>query len=234
VSGDTLFSIAGKYQINYLSMLAANPSISTPDVISIGQVVILPCNPALVCKANYIVKSGDTVFNIGQANGVSLQDMLAANPQLVNPDMVYPGDLVFVPPCSQTPQAVRAVALARPSCKQTTYTAKAGDHVGKIAAMFNINPGELYRLNPTLKFRSTAVIKAGQVLAVLNCPKAMKLPFTTPRSCLSMFTVAQSGETPKSVAGKKGTTATKIMLANTWITSPTQVLPVRRKLCIQK
>jgi len=230
VSGDSLFIIAGRYNINYLSLLAANPSITTPDLIFAGQVLTLPCNPVRTCKVNYIVKSGDTLYNIGMANGASLQDMLGANPQLVNPNMIYPGDLVFVPPCTTDPPQVASVVRARRNCQAATYTAKTGDFPGKVAAMFNMNPGELFRLNAALKKKKMA---AGQVLSVLKCPKALRLPFTSARSCNSMYT-AVAGDTPKTVATKTGSTASKLMLANTWIRSPTMTLPAKRKLCIVK
>ena len=227
-SQDTLFGIAGQYKINYLSLLAANPSITTPDLIFVGQSLTLPCNPVLSCKANYIVQSGDTLYNIGVKNSVVLQDMLNANPQLVNPNMIYPGDLVFVPPCTSDPPAVSNVVPARRKCQIGKYTAKAGDFPGKVAAMFNTNPGEIFRLNPVLK---TKKIVANQVLDVLRCPKALRLPFTSARTCKSMYTVV-AGDTPKTVASKTQSTASKVMLANTWITSPTMALTAKRKLCI--
>lgn len=93
-SGDTLFGIAGKYGVNYLTLLAANPQISTPDLIMIGQVVNIPCPAQSNCAATYSVKPGDTLYNIGQSKGISLQDMLTNNPQFVKPDMVYPGEYV--------------------------------------------------------------------------------------------------------------------------------------------
>jgi spore coat assembly protein SafA len=45
----------------------------------------------------YTVKSGDTLSAIAAANGVSLQSLEAANPQISNPDLIYPGQNVNIP-----------------------------------------------------------------------------------------------------------------------------------------
>jgi len=47
--------------------------------------------------AQYEVKSGDTLSAIAQRYGISLQALIDANPQIVNPNLIYPGDLVTLP-----------------------------------------------------------------------------------------------------------------------------------------
>jgi LysM repeat protein len=46
---------------------------------------------------NYTVKSGDSLSKIGAARGISLPDMIKANPQFKNPNLIYPGDQVIIP-----------------------------------------------------------------------------------------------------------------------------------------
>ena len=41
-----------------------------------------------------IVKAGDTLTAIAEANGVPVQDVIDANPQIANPDMIRPGEVV--------------------------------------------------------------------------------------------------------------------------------------------
>ena len=48
-------------------------------------------------SASVSVQHGDSLSAIAQRNGVSLQSLLAANPQLVNPNVIYPGDTINVP-----------------------------------------------------------------------------------------------------------------------------------------
>lgn len=45
----------------------------------------------------YSVVRGDCLWKIAQAHGVSLSALIAANPQIKNPDLIYPGDKVTIP-----------------------------------------------------------------------------------------------------------------------------------------
>lgn len=47
--------------------------------------------------ANYTVVRGDCLWNIARRHGVSLRDLIAANPQFKNPDLIHPGDAVHIP-----------------------------------------------------------------------------------------------------------------------------------------
>lgn len=47
--------------------------------------------------AVYIVKKGDTLWGIAQRHGVTLRALIAANPQIKNPNLIYPGDRVVLP-----------------------------------------------------------------------------------------------------------------------------------------
>lgn len=46
---------------------------------------------------SYSVVRGDCLWKIAQAHGVSLSALIAANPQIKNPDLIYPGDQVNIP-----------------------------------------------------------------------------------------------------------------------------------------
>ena len=45
----------------------------------------------------YIVKKGDTLWGIAKRYSVALADLIAANPQIKNPNLIYPGDRVNIP-----------------------------------------------------------------------------------------------------------------------------------------
>ena len=47
--------------------------------------------------AVYLVKKGDTLWGIAKRYGVSLTALIAANPQIKNPNLIYPGDRVNIP-----------------------------------------------------------------------------------------------------------------------------------------
>lgn len=50
----------------------------------------------------YVVKHGDTLWDIARAHGVSLAELEAANPQIRNPDLIYPGQHVNLPAAGTT------------------------------------------------------------------------------------------------------------------------------------
>jgi spore coat assembly protein SafA len=47
--------------------------------------------------ADYTVRKGDTLWGIAKRYGVSLTALIAANPQIKNPNLIYPGDRVTIP-----------------------------------------------------------------------------------------------------------------------------------------
>jgi LysM repeat protein len=92
-SGDTLYSIAQKYFNSIRQLLFLNPKITNPSLIYPGQVINV-LSPGLM--VNYFVHPGDTLYKIAQANGMTLDELLILNPQITNPNLIYPGMQVWV------------------------------------------------------------------------------------------------------------------------------------------
>lgn len=46
---------------------------------------------------DHYVVSGDSMWKISRSYGVSLKDLIAANPQIKDPNLIYPGDKIYVP-----------------------------------------------------------------------------------------------------------------------------------------
>ncbi len=119
-SGDTLQSIAELCGTTVDDILAANPGLGpTPAV---GQVIAIPNAPAApgapagpqaytVAPAygagpayyppqsggTYVVQWGDTLGKIAARNGISLSALLAANPRIWNPSLIFPGQVINLP-----------------------------------------------------------------------------------------------------------------------------------------
>ncbi len=98
-SGDTLGAIAAQFGTTVQQIACCN-NIPNPNVIFPGQVILVPtpCPPgAPPCPFQYTVQPGDTLFSIAQRFGVNLQKLIAANPQIPNPNVIFPGQVITVP-----------------------------------------------------------------------------------------------------------------------------------------
>lgn len=96
-SGDTLSAIAERNGVSLSSLIAANPQIKNPNLIYPGQTVHLPNGASGGGGGSHTVRSGDTLSGIAAQNGVSLSSLIAANPQIKNPNLIYPGQTVHIP-----------------------------------------------------------------------------------------------------------------------------------------
>lgn len=56
-----------------------------------------PSQPAPSYSGTYVVRKGDTLWGIAGRYGVALADLIAANPQIKNPNLIYPGETVVIP-----------------------------------------------------------------------------------------------------------------------------------------
>lgn len=96
--GDTLLELSRKYNVPYHRLLAANPQITNPSLIYPGQVVILPTAPQRTPapEVQRVVRPGDTMFNIAREFGIPLNQLIALNPQVNDPNLIYPGMILTI------------------------------------------------------------------------------------------------------------------------------------------
>ena len=123
--GDTLFEIAGQYDVSVEELLAAN-GLTEDDVYTIqpGDELKIPAPTpeggpstgsaegealATPAPATYTVRAGDTILAIALRNDVSVEDMLAANGMSINDARtLQPGDELIVPGPEGIPTATPA------------------------------------------------------------------------------------------------------------------------------
>ena len=102
--GDTLYQLAGKYGVTLEELLKLNPEIANPDQIQVGMKVKIPSNggksSGMVVAHQHVVQQGDTLWKLSKAWGVPLSDMIKANPQLKNPNVLMTGEKVNIPQTS--------------------------------------------------------------------------------------------------------------------------------------
>ncbi|HHY12649.1 MAG TPA: LysM peptidoglycan-binding domain-containing protein [Firmicutes bacterium] len=104
-AGDTMFGIARRFGVPLEVLIRANPQVRNPDVIIVGEIIIVPKGkppaptpgPAPSPGRRYVVRSGDTMFLIAQTFAVSLAELVAFNPQIADPNVLVPGEVVLIP-----------------------------------------------------------------------------------------------------------------------------------------
>jgi LysM repeat protein len=104
--GDTLSAIAVQCGTTVAAIRAANPGLGF--WVYAGQVLYIPSghsDPVYRPPAGgtYVVKWGDTLAKIAARIGVKLSSLLAVNPQINNPSLIYAGQVINLPAGSQPP-----------------------------------------------------------------------------------------------------------------------------------
>lgn len=99
--GDTLSGIAQRCGTTVKAIQAANPGLGW--WLYAGQVLYIPTgypyDPGYhqPTGGTYVVRSGDTLGKIAARIGVSWRDILAVNPQIHNPSLIYAGQVINLP-----------------------------------------------------------------------------------------------------------------------------------------
>jgi len=96
--GDTLSSIAQHFGTSVNALLRANPQISNPSVLAVGQQIYIPGTLVSINgQPVYITEHGDYLTAIAARFGITYQALLQANPQISNPRLIYPGQRINLP-----------------------------------------------------------------------------------------------------------------------------------------
>lgn len=98
--GDTLASLAWQTGVSLSELIAVN-NIYNPDLIFVGQTLLLPgCGapvaPPVAPEQSYTVQPGDTLSQIAAWYGVSVQWLCEVN-GLWDPNMIYVGQVLIIP-----------------------------------------------------------------------------------------------------------------------------------------
>ena len=97
IRGDNLSTIAQAHGLSLAQLLSFNPQFqSNPNLIYPGQVVHLGGAVSVTPPKSYTVKSGDNLYNIAIQHGETLGQLEAKNPQIHNPNLIYPGQVINV------------------------------------------------------------------------------------------------------------------------------------------
>ena len=212
VSGDTLRKIADRCDTTVSAIRRANPEIGLGNLIYPGQVLLLP-GTILGSDGGYliyIVARGDTLRSLAARFGSTVDSIVASNPSITNPNVIYEGQRLTIYSGPATPPPT----TPPPASGQTYYAVK-GDTLRKIAAKFNTTVDAILRANPQIA--NPNLIYVGQAIAIPAAPATH---------------VVQRGDTLRIIANKYGTTVDAILALNPKTKNPNliyvgQVIVVR-------
>lgn len=142
----------------------------------------------------YEVQRGDTLWEIAQTHGVTLQELLAVN-DIPNPDLIRPGQQITIPGDGGSAATVHVVAH--------------GETLSRIAAKYDASANEIARNN---SLSNPNFIRVGQELTIPGIGSSQAT--STPSPTASGFHVVARGETLSSIGARYGLTAAQVAEAN--------------------
>ncbi len=150
--GDTLGGIAIMCGTTVDAIRAANPGLGW--WVYAGQVLYIPSGyippTPKPTYGTYTVQSGDTLGKIAKRTGTSLSALLAVNPQIANPSLIYAGQVIYLP---------SGVVVPPPSypTKPPTQPTKPPSSGNFVIVKITFKGGLFIRRNPGGEILSSAV-----------------------------------------------------------------------------
>lgn len=212
--GDTLWSLAHRYNTTVQAILANNPGLN-PNALPVGELVCIPAPPGQPFPAPcpnaspYVVKPGDTFYAIARQFNLPVEALLRANPD-VNPNTLRVGQQICIP------------TLPTPTitCPGPTYTVRPGDTLYGLAQSRGTTVQAILAANPGI---NPSALQVGQILC-------LPTGGTTPCSGGTIYRI-QPGDTLYGIAHRFDVTIPGILKANPGL-SATSVLHPNQLLCI--
>lgn len=165
--------------------------------------------PDSVSGNNYVMKKGDTLYSVAKANGVTVQQLLAWNPSITNPNSIPVGTRLTV------------------KNGTSTYTIKSGDTLTSIAGRFGMTVPALVALNG---MNVNDILQVGRVLNVSGSEVGSAGNGGVSTSPNIVRYTVKSGDNLSTIAQTYGTTTQAIANAN-GISNP-NLIPVGKELVI--
>lgn len=156
-AGENLYQIGLLYGYSWV-VLAQYNNIPNPNYVVVGTVLKIPgsstptATPTAPTEVLYTVRAGDTLGSIAAAYGISWVQIAEAN-GLVNPNLIYPGQILKIP--SNTPGPT----------PQFTHTVRQGETLFLISLHYGVHWTDIAEAN---HISAPYVIFPGQTLIILG------------------------------------------------------------------
>ena len=133
----------------------SNNSSSNTDTVSTETTTTEPVEPTPI-TITYTVKKDDYMRKIAREHGITLEQLIALNPQVKNPNLIYAGQVLVISTTGST-TATTEITTTK------TYTVQRGDSLYKIARQNSMTLAELKSLNENI-FAQKYIYAGQQVL----------------------------------------------------------------------
>lgn len=123
----------------------------------------------LPCFTNHVVQPGEYISQIARAYGVTPQAIIAANPQVTNPNLIFPGQVLVIPLCGTPvpppqppPQPTPVPPPPAPACRWF-HTVLPGQTLLSISRLYGVSPFVIAQANGIFNLN---LIYAGSTLCI--------------------------------------------------------------------
>jgi LysM repeat protein len=209
--GETLSEIAERHGVSLTRLMQAN-GISNPNLVVAGQSLRLPGSSAGANNAggssrggSVTVQPGDTLSDIADRQGISLNQLMQAN-GITNPNMVVAGQKLVLPGSRRAPAATAPRALPT-----APYTVKSGETLSEIADRFGTSTERLIQVNG---ISNPNLVVAGTRLAIPGRPSSSVTTRSTVAPRNAKEHLVSSGESLSTIADTYGLPVERLVAIN--------------------
>jgi LysM repeat protein len=209
--GDTLNSIASRFGTNLVGLIELNPTLRLRS-LTVGMTICVPRvpeRPPCINGAYYIIREGDSFYNIAQRYSIPLNLLLEANPE-ANPYDLKVGQEICIP----------NVPAGCPF--GTVVTIQEGTRLSDILISYNLSLNELREANQ--KFNPTIIVPGTELCippeAITRCVGETHTEY-----------VIQAGDSLSTVATANNITPSELLIANPNL-RPANFLIIGTAVCV--
>ncbi|MBC7342729.1 MAG: LysM peptidoglycan-binding domain-containing protein [Clostridia bacterium] len=96
---ENLEVISARFGVGVAELQAANPVLPGGEAYP-GMIIEVPGYPQPVLPPGsyieYVIQPGDTMYGIARRFRIGLRRLLRQNPQITNPDVIWPGQIIYL------------------------------------------------------------------------------------------------------------------------------------------
>ena len=183
-SGDSLYSIANKYNISVNDLIDYNALPTT--ILTVGETIKIPKGNVINKENIYKVKPGDTLYRIANTYGVTINDLINANNLSSNILSIGQELIIPIKPVTEEDYMV--------------YEVKPGDTLYSIARTYNTKVDSIKSFNNL----TSNLLNIGQIL---------QIPLENMEFTYQTYEI-KPGDTLYSIAKRYNTTVSEIVALN--------------------